>query len=226
MDVDPGASFWLQMREDCVGFDSPIMLNRRVWEASKHTENFVDPLVDCASCHKRFRYVALCLPRTLLRHHTFKRRRHAVVSLAMPFRSGRAGWACAAVTSCHPQLGSPQHRIGHAHPVAIKTIARRGACQLPTPNHGGNTSAAMGPRSLLRRRAASICSSERRSALSTMARTKVDSCKELALGLRTTDLAQAARQHDSLTGVELQARCSALWFLIGICGPKRPRASS
>ena len=183
MEVDPGASSWLQMREDCVGFDSPIMLNRRVWEASKHTENFVDPLVDCASCHKRFRYVTLCLPRIRC-DNTFKRRRHAVVSPSMPFRFGRAGWACAAVTSCHPQLGSPQRRIGHAHPVAIKTIARRGACQLPTPSPGGNTSAAMGPRSLLRRRAASICSSERRSALSTMARTKVDSCTELAHAAR------------------------------------------
>jgi glycyl-tRNA synthetase len=30
-------------------------MNPKIWEASGHVENFSDPLVDCKSCHKRFR---------------------------------------------------------------------------------------------------------------------------------------------------------------------------
>ncbi len=32
-----------------------ILMPTRVWEASGHTELFTDPLVECKSCHKRFR---------------------------------------------------------------------------------------------------------------------------------------------------------------------------
>jgi glycyl-tRNA synthetase len=42
-------------REDVVGLDSSIILPRQVWEASGHVEQFVDPLVECQSCHHRFR---------------------------------------------------------------------------------------------------------------------------------------------------------------------------
>lgn len=42
-------------RDDVVGLDSSIILPRKVWEASGHVEAFVDPLVECTSCHKRFR---------------------------------------------------------------------------------------------------------------------------------------------------------------------------
>jgi glycyl-tRNA synthetase len=42
-------------REDVVGLDSSIILPRKVWEASGHVEAFVDPLIECTSCHKRFR---------------------------------------------------------------------------------------------------------------------------------------------------------------------------
>lgn len=42
-------------RDDVVGLDSSIILPRRVWEASGHVEAFVDPLIECTSCHKRFR---------------------------------------------------------------------------------------------------------------------------------------------------------------------------
>jgi len=38
-----------------VGLDSAIISNRKVWDASGHTENFADPLVECKKCHKRFR---------------------------------------------------------------------------------------------------------------------------------------------------------------------------
>lgn len=42
-------------RDDVVGLDSSIILPKRVWEASGHVEAFVDPLIECTSCHKRFR---------------------------------------------------------------------------------------------------------------------------------------------------------------------------
>lgn len=42
-------------RADMVGLDSAIIMNPKIWEASGHVENFSDPLVDCKSCHKRFR---------------------------------------------------------------------------------------------------------------------------------------------------------------------------
>ena len=42
-------------REDVVGIDSSIILPTKTWEASGHLETFTDPLVECQSCHKRFR---------------------------------------------------------------------------------------------------------------------------------------------------------------------------
>ena len=45
----------VQERDDIVGLDSSVILAREVWEASGHVTEFVDPLVECQSCHKRFR---------------------------------------------------------------------------------------------------------------------------------------------------------------------------
>ncbi|MDN5931655.1 MAG: glycine--tRNA ligase, partial [Pseudonocardia sp.] len=42
-------------REDVVGLDSSVILPRQVWVASGHVGVFTDPLVECQSCHKRFR---------------------------------------------------------------------------------------------------------------------------------------------------------------------------
>lgn len=50
--------FWRKMvysRDDVVGFDAAIMMNPKVWEASGHTDAFADPLVECKTCHERFR---------------------------------------------------------------------------------------------------------------------------------------------------------------------------
>ncbi|MBU4285146.1 glycine--tRNA ligase [Patescibacteria group bacterium] len=41
-------------REDVVGVSASILMNPKVWEASGHTQNFVDPLVECKICHQRF----------------------------------------------------------------------------------------------------------------------------------------------------------------------------
>lgn len=45
----------VQLRDDIVGMDAAILMNPRAWEASGHTEAFVDPLVECKICHLRFR---------------------------------------------------------------------------------------------------------------------------------------------------------------------------
>src|SRR4051795_6824873 len=45
----------VQGRDDVVGLDSCVILAREVWETSGHVEVFVDPLVECTSCHKRYR---------------------------------------------------------------------------------------------------------------------------------------------------------------------------
>lgn len=43
-------------KEDRIyGLDGGIILSPKVWEASGHVENFTDPLVECKSCHTRFR---------------------------------------------------------------------------------------------------------------------------------------------------------------------------
>jgi glycyl-tRNA synthetase len=45
----------VQSRDDIVGLDSSVVLPTKVWEASGHLDAFVDPLVECQNCHKRFR---------------------------------------------------------------------------------------------------------------------------------------------------------------------------
>ncbi|GAA2995401.1 glycine--tRNA ligase [Actinokineospora diospyrosa] len=45
----------VQGRDDVVGLDSSVILPRQVWAASGHVTAFHDPLVECTSCHKRFR---------------------------------------------------------------------------------------------------------------------------------------------------------------------------
>ncbi|MFJ9389632.1 glycine--tRNA ligase [Nocardioides sp. NPDC101246] len=46
----------VQQRDDVVGLDSSIILPRQTWVASGHVETFNDPLVECQSCHKRYRF--------------------------------------------------------------------------------------------------------------------------------------------------------------------------
>ncbi|MFE6647272.1 glycine--tRNA ligase [Nocardioides sp. NPDC057772] len=46
----------VQQRDDVVGLDSSVILPRQTWVASGHVETFNDPLVECQSCHKRFRF--------------------------------------------------------------------------------------------------------------------------------------------------------------------------
>ncbi len=50
--------WWKSMvheRDDIVGLDSSVILATEVWQASGHVTQFVDPLTECQSCHRRFR---------------------------------------------------------------------------------------------------------------------------------------------------------------------------
>ena len=52
------AAWWRAMvheRDDIEGLDAAILMHPRVWEASGHVAGFVDPLIECRQCHRRFR---------------------------------------------------------------------------------------------------------------------------------------------------------------------------
>ena len=51
-------AWWRTMvlrRDDMVGLDASILMHPDVWRASGHVGSFADPLVECKSCHRRFR---------------------------------------------------------------------------------------------------------------------------------------------------------------------------
>jgi len=52
-------NFWwrrvVHERDDVVGLDGSIIMNRAVWRASGHEETFSDPMVDCRACKIRHR---------------------------------------------------------------------------------------------------------------------------------------------------------------------------
>src|SRR5438046_1286578 len=45
----------VQLRDDVVGLETAVIMSPRVWEASGHVAGFSDPLIECLSCHQRFR---------------------------------------------------------------------------------------------------------------------------------------------------------------------------
>jgi glycyl-tRNA synthetase len=45
----------VQQRDDMVGLDASILMHPQTWEASGHIKGFADPLVECKSCHLRWR---------------------------------------------------------------------------------------------------------------------------------------------------------------------------
>jgi glycyl-tRNA synthetase len=52
------AAWWramVQERDDMVGIETSILMSPLVWRASGHATHFTDALVECKSCHHRFR---------------------------------------------------------------------------------------------------------------------------------------------------------------------------
>ena len=45
----------VQVRDDIVGLDAGILMAPQVWVTSGHVAEFSDPLVECGTCHRRFR---------------------------------------------------------------------------------------------------------------------------------------------------------------------------
>lgn len=53
--MDAWWRFFVEKRDDIYGVDAAIIMNPKTWEASGHTKTFSDPLVECKTCHNRFR---------------------------------------------------------------------------------------------------------------------------------------------------------------------------
>ena len=47
--------YMVRDRENVFEMDASIMMNPKTWEASGHVASFTDPLVECKTCHERFR---------------------------------------------------------------------------------------------------------------------------------------------------------------------------
>ena len=69
-------------RDDIVGLDSSVILAPEVWQASGHITEFVDPLTECQSCHRRFR--ADHLIEAYQEKHDGKEPEHGLADLACP----------------------------------------------------------------------------------------------------------------------------------------------
>jgi glycyl-tRNA synthetase len=65
-------AWWEEMtkkQENIVGLDAAILMSPRVWQASGHlTAGFADELVECKSCHKRFRLDEIANPKSEIRN--------------------------------------------------------------------------------------------------------------------------------------------------------------
>jgi len=46
---------FVQDKDNIYGLDGSILMNSKIWDASGHTKGFIDVLVDCKKCNKRFR---------------------------------------------------------------------------------------------------------------------------------------------------------------------------
>ncbi len=64
-------------RDDVVGIDAAILMNPKVWDASGHTEAFSDPLIECKTCHERFRADQ---PDTVAAHEEAHKKKKELVS--------------------------------------------------------------------------------------------------------------------------------------------------
>ena len=70
----------VQEREDIVGLDAGILMHPQVWITSGHVGSFSDPLVECATCHRRYRLDELPGAEDLQRRPTCATRRSSSAS--------------------------------------------------------------------------------------------------------------------------------------------------
>jgi glycyl-tRNA synthetase len=79
----------VQERDDIEGLDAGILMHPQVWVTSGHVASFSDPLVECATCHRRYRLDELpggeALSQTELRDPTIVER----LGISCPNDGGR-----------------------------------------------------------------------------------------------------------------------------------------
>jgi len=46
---------FVSSRSDMFGLDTSVIMSPKVWDASGHTENFTNVMIDCLTCHYRTR---------------------------------------------------------------------------------------------------------------------------------------------------------------------------
>ncbi len=73
-------------RDDVVGMDGSILMNRAVWKASGHEDTFSDPMVECMICKRRYRsdQIANSTPLQLFYNVLFKRGEELLPSVTFP----------------------------------------------------------------------------------------------------------------------------------------------
>src|SRR6202007_2555334 len=59
-------------RDDVVGMDGSILMNRAVWKASGHEDTFTDSMVACIVCKRRFRVDQLRVPTPIVINYTIE----------------------------------------------------------------------------------------------------------------------------------------------------------
>ena len=91
--------WWKSMvtqRDDVVGLDSSIILPLQTWVASGHVATFSDPLIECLSCHKRFRadhlQESLAEKRSKTAEHPVDPDDIALSEIACPHCGNRGQW--------------------------------------------------------------------------------------------------------------------------------------
>jgi glycyl-tRNA synthetase len=95
-------NLWLrditQGRSEIVALDSAILMNSKVWQVSGHTDNFVDPMVDCQKCKRRFRADDPTLAQNLVQNSRTER-------VASSYEYLHSGVVC---PNCGGTLGKPR----------------------------------------------------------------------------------------------------------------------
>ena len=144
-------------RDDVVGLDSSVILPAQVWEASGHVEVFTDPLVECSTCHKRFRADHLIEAYEEKQGPPARERprRHQLPELRHPGRSGpsrESSPACSRPTSarsrtsraCTTCARRPRRASSSTSPTCCTTVAQEAAVrhrpdrqELPQRDHAG-----------------------------------------------------------------------------------------
>src|SRR6266576_4182650 len=111
-------------RDDVVGMDGSILMNRAVWQASGHEDTFSDPMVDCRLTNQRFK--ADQIPRQSGTVFTYEFARDA-----MPSATAFEALAHLAETDAEPQINKTLD-LSDSISLGLRIADRRGL-SIPAP---------------------------------------------------------------------------------------------